>query len=182
MKSDYLKDCMSEVGNIPLDQFNLIFCRRCGNQECTRSRLNNSFQTRVQTWEDRLFKSPPRADDDDPRFSNIRAKKFLPVGRQSYEIHTTQNIPIIPLKEETSKPPAPIQPPAPTPVQPPPVQPPPTQSQPKPQPKPPPTPVAPPPVSPPNIGNTEFNQGTMIGGQTEKILEPGGTFTFGDDE
>jgi len=173
MKSDFLKECMSEVGNIPLDQFNLVFCRRCGNQECSRSRLNNSFQTRVQTWEDRLFKNPPRASEDDPRFSNIRSKKFLPIGKNSYEIHTTQNIPVIPLKEEPKA--SPIQPPSPSPT---PIQPP----SPTPTPiQPPPAPIAPPPINP-NIGNTEFNQGTMIGDQTETILEPGGTFTFGDDE
>jgi len=170
MKSDFLKECMSEVGNIPLDQFNLAFCRRCGNQECSRSRLNNSFQTRVQTWEDRLFKNPPRASEDDPRFNNIRSKKFSPIGKSSYEIHTTQNIPVTSLKEEPEA--SPVQPP-PAPIQPAPLPPPTVQ--------PPPAPVAPPPVNP-NIGNTEFNQGTMIGNQTETILEPGGTFIFGDDE
>lgn len=177
MKPDYLKECMSEVGNVPLDQFNQIYCLRCGNQECARSKVSNSFESRVKTWEDRLFRNPPRAADDDPRFDNIRAKNFRPIGQQSLEIHDTQQIPITPLKEENPKP-AP---------EPPPPLPKPEAVAPKPavQPKPAPAPPAPAsPPTPPNIGNTAFNQGAMIGGSppTEKVLEPGGTFTFGDDQ
>ena len=99
MKPDYLKECMSEVGNIPLDQFNQAYCLRCGNQECIRSKINNSFESRVKTWEERLFKNPPRAKDDDPRFNNIRSKQFKPIGKHSMEVHTTQQIPVIQLNK-----------------------------------------------------------------------------------
>lgn len=80
---------MSDVGNVPLDVFQRQFCLVCAQRQCTRSGLNNSaFDQRARNWQEMLFTKVPRADDADPRYSNIRAKLFLPVAGHSspYEV------------------------------------------------------------------------------------------------
>lgn len=81
MKRDLLPECND--GKTPLDVFQ-SWCARCLNLECTRSIGGKSkFEQRVTTWEERLFKSPPRMSSDDPRFERITAQRFvtIDVGR-----------------------------------------------------------------------------------------------------
>lgn len=76
------RDLLSECNNTqePLDSFQEGWCRRCINPECTRSLFGQSrFDVRVNTWEDRLFKNPPRMDSADPLFKIISGKKFLSI-------------------------------------------------------------------------------------------------------
>jgi len=98
---DFLKECMSDVGNAPLDEFNQYFCIKCQNIDCIRAGGNDSiFKKRISSWEDSLFKNVSRADDDDSRFNNIRSKKFLPIIKETkYEVISNTELPIL----DTSK-------------------------------------------------------------------------------
>lgn len=79
-KNDFLKECMSELPPIPIDEFNKGYCLLCGNHDCSRSAANNSkFEIRVNSWKERLFTNVNRANDRDPNFESIRQKKFLPI-------------------------------------------------------------------------------------------------------
>lgn len=79
MRKDYLSECMSEVGVVPLDVFNKEFCLVCANAECSRSRANNSlFQLRATNWEKDLFLNVPRLKDSDPLAVEIRSKWYTP--------------------------------------------------------------------------------------------------------
>lgn len=80
IKSDFLRECLSDVGQMPLDVFSKRFCLVCSNSECIRSRAHQSpFTYRAENWKKDLFDSVPRAQEDDPNYSNIRSKKFLPL-------------------------------------------------------------------------------------------------------
>ena len=112
-KRDWLGTCNDK--GVSLEDFQLQFCARCLQPECTRSQHGRSqFDARVADWEDRLFKQVPRMDEADPRFQQIQAKRFLgidmsgPARVQSW---------VDPLKLED--PPAPL-PPEPAMVEPPP--------------------------------------------------------------
>src|SRR4051812_12875985 len=75
-KVDHLRLCNEH--NIPFRDFEAQFCQRCLQPECTRSQHGKSrFDTRVMTWEDRLFTHVSRMDPSDERFKNITAQKFL---------------------------------------------------------------------------------------------------------
>ena len=75
-KRDWLGTCNDK--GVPLEDFQLQFCARCLQPECTRSQHGRSqFDARVADWEDRLFKHVPRMDEADPRFQQIQAKRFL---------------------------------------------------------------------------------------------------------
>jgi hypothetical protein len=77
-KLDFLKECNTH--GVPLEDFKQQFCDRCFQPECTRSQHGGSkFERRVTTWEDRLFKNPPKMDRGDPRYQQISAKKFLTI-------------------------------------------------------------------------------------------------------
>lgn len=77
-RRDELKACNDQ--GIPLEDFKLAFCDRCLNPECTRSVAGQSrFEQRVSTWYERLFKAPDRLNEADPRFTQIRAKRFIDV-------------------------------------------------------------------------------------------------------
>jgi len=80
MPVDYLSECMSGLSGVPFNEFAKMFCNRCVNNECSRSIADGmAFVKRVNTWEDRLFLNVPRADDNDPKYTNIRAKNFIKV-------------------------------------------------------------------------------------------------------
>ncbi len=86
-KPDFLKDCISDPAlvtpgqPVPIDAFVKHYCIRCGNRACERAGSNNmAFDKRVQNWHENLFVNPPRADDSDTSFSQIRAKNFAPSG------------------------------------------------------------------------------------------------------
>jgi hypothetical protein len=77
-KRDWLGECNDK--GVPLEDFQLQFCARCLQPECTRSLHGKSqFEARVTEWEDRLFKHVPRMDEGDPRYAMISAQKFLDI-------------------------------------------------------------------------------------------------------
>ena len=179
-KDDFLKECMSEMGNVPLDVFNRELCLKCANRECVRAGMNNSlFDKRVRDWRDKLFLNVERVEPGDPRFSEIEAKHFMPLGgSSSWEVRgpepVTEPEPVVepepePEPEEVS-----------------------VESEPDleeiPEPEPErieePEPAEAIPV-PPVPTNTQFDQGAMLGGQApsdeDAVIQPGGTYTFGDD-
>lgn len=78
-KLDYLREC--NTFQIALEDFQRQFCDRCRQKECSRSQFGKSrFDQRVQTWEERLFKNPPKMDMSDPRFQEIAAKRFMEIS------------------------------------------------------------------------------------------------------
>lgn len=74
---DYLgSEC--DLGGLSIPDFQEVFCARCTQPECTRSRDGQSrFDQRVRSWEERLFNNVPRLNEKDPRFAHITSKKFL---------------------------------------------------------------------------------------------------------
>lgn len=75
VRLDQYKECNDQ--KIPLKDFQLQFCSRCVQPECTRSQYGKSrFDQRVTTWESRLFLDVPRMDSSDPRLQVIQAKNF----------------------------------------------------------------------------------------------------------
>lgn len=77
-RRDQLSECNTEKQ--PLADFQAGWCARCVNPECTRSLYGQSrFDLRVNSWEDRLFRNPPRMDSSDPRYRDIAGKRFLTV-------------------------------------------------------------------------------------------------------
>lgn len=77
-RRDLLAECNTSNEAIPAFQDN--WCRRCITPECTRSLFGQTrFDLRVNSWEDRLFKNPPRLDTSDPRYAGIASKKFLSI-------------------------------------------------------------------------------------------------------
>jgi hypothetical protein len=89
-RKDLLSICNDQ--GTPLDQFKMMFCDRCMQEECTRSRIGESrFEQRVQNWQQNLFVAPPRMDPTDPRFSRIAAQKFLTIDSGPIsEVRTNQ--------------------------------------------------------------------------------------------
>ncbi len=182
-KSDFLRECMSDPALVerplPIDQFCQAFCVVCSQKACTRSRAHTMlFTERVATWKTRLFDNVPRAAENDENYARIRAKNF-----QSLEGPLVVNSPsepkVMPVFREK---------PAETPVHSDPIRPteipvpdpaPPTQAQPAP-----PTHMVQSPE--PSIDNTPFQGGIVLPGKpvdkkVDKFVEPGGTFTFGDE-
>jgi len=189
-KDDFLKVCMSDPalvsGPMPIDLFNKSYCIVCSQLACARSRANTmAFSDRAQNWKKNLFDNPPRADDNDPRYANIRAKKFLDLHKEASEagpgaaryevqvptdISTESQLPQTPVYSQTPVTP-PVSPPEAPELEPPgPIIPP-------PNPNPPAKPVF-------DLNNTPFQQGTIISSKPEKeiIIEPGASFTFGSDD
>lgn len=75
-KRDWLSECNDH--KIPLEDFHRQFCSRCVTPDCTRSQVGQSkFDSRVVSWEDRLFLQVPQMSPSDPRYEQIRGKKFL---------------------------------------------------------------------------------------------------------
>ena len=185
MASDYLKECMSDVGQGPLDIFQKAFCSVCANRDCTRSAANGmAFDRRILNWKNDLFDSVPRADEADPKFDGIRSKKFLPIVPGSVNVSMWSP----PAAE------APVEVPKPLihfaveskPIS---IQEAPTEAAVVPQKAPSePLPVAKPVQGALNPGNTPFTQGTVLPGYTapkpteDIILESGGTFTLGGED
>jgi hypothetical protein len=84
---DFLRDCMNDVQNPPLDQFQRNWCLVCANRECERAGMNRStFDHRAKNWKDTLFNKVPRAASDDPRYDNVRSKLFLPTSGKTPDV------------------------------------------------------------------------------------------------
>lgn len=191
-KSDFLKECISDVSSalgrvVPINDFNQAFCIVCINKECARSRSNNLlFEQRAINWQTTLFRDIPRASENDPRYADIRSKKFEPISPElniaappepdNIPENTFDKTKIIQQKmgiEFKSEEPEPESEPEPTPE---------LELD---KPTPPPVPVKPdpPPPTQPDTGNTPFTQGTMLSGKKKEIvLEPGQSYTFGSDD
>lgn len=74
-RRDLLHECNDQ--KIPIVDFDLAFCKRCYQPDCTRSIYGTmKFDQRVATWHERLFSHVPRMDPADPRASEIQAKLF----------------------------------------------------------------------------------------------------------
>ena len=102
---DYLKECMNDVGNPPLDTMHRNFCLVCANRQCDRSGMNQSaFDNRVKNWKSILFDNVPRAAPDDERYSNIRSKGFTPLGTPAPP-RTSVFVPGVPVARPPSEPP-----------------------------------------------------------------------------
>lgn len=78
-RRDYLSVCNDQ--GVPVPDFQATFCVRCVQPECSRSRAGGLFETRVATWEERLFKSPPVMAKDDPLYGVLAAKRFVEVDK-----------------------------------------------------------------------------------------------------
>lgn len=76
-RRDYLSVCNDH--GVPLPDFQAMFCSRCVQPECARSRSGSLFETRVATWEDRLFVNPVRMGKEDPRYAVLSAKRFIDI-------------------------------------------------------------------------------------------------------
>jgi len=78
-RKDLLSICNDQ--KVALDDFKSMFCDRCLQPECTRSKAGQSkFEKRIATWYDDLFAKIPMMDPSDPRFSAISAQKFITVS------------------------------------------------------------------------------------------------------
>lgn len=152
-------------------------CSRCFQPECHRSlTANDKFTQRTRTWYERLFAEVPRMSEQDPRFVQIRSKKFLDFdGARIPEVGRAQpqsswvdprdldESPPSPQVQSLEEPPPKIlePPPEPQPVEKAPE--PPIQQKP---PETPPQPEPPPSVVPVQVpANTPFKQGQMLGQQ-----------------
>ena len=162
-------------GPVPINEFNKVYCLRCGRVECSRSAGSGlSFTNRALNWKHDLFEAPPRADDNDPMFADIRAKKFISASDQVEQV--SPKIIQVPVQITKESKPNPLgieiieeQPEQANPE-------PPTQE---------PVQVVNPPIN--RLVNTKFNQGAMIGNpnpqtKQEVVIAPGGTFSFGDGD
>ena len=88
-RQDQLSEC--NVAKVDLPSFEAGWCRRCIAPECTRSLYGQSrFDIRVNTWEDRLFKNPPKMATDDPRYNGLSAQRFITIDTgRTPEIRTS---------------------------------------------------------------------------------------------
>jgi hypothetical protein len=173
-KADFLRECMSEFKNAPIDTFNQAFCRVCATRNCVRSAANTmTFDKRVENWKDTLFLKVPRANDEDHKFDYIRGKNFQPISisdmpeniGQPYEIKTFAEVPIPEIKPENISPAIPVTLPFVPEI--------------REVPKPPQIQLEAPKSKEivPIISNTPFTQGEMVGSE-DTIIEPGATVTF----
>lgn len=78
-RRDFLAVCNDQ--GVPLEDFQATFCVRCVQPQCSRSRAGGLFETRVATWEERLFRAPPRMPKDDPLYGRIAAQRFIEIER-----------------------------------------------------------------------------------------------------
>jgi hypothetical protein len=97
MKSDFLKECLSDITQqaksaIPIDQFMTEYCVFCLNNQCSRSGSSNmAFERRAKNWESNLFINVPRVSDSDPSYDSIRSKWYRPPTSQV----VTENKPVV---------------------------------------------------------------------------------------
>lgn len=170
MKSDFLRECMSEVGMIPIDEFNKNICMRCVNQGCARSVSNNLlFVKRTNSWEDELFLNVKRAPDSDSEYDKFRSSKFVS------KTPSLGNISMNPIPEVPSTPPIiEIQEPKLNNID--------ESANPE-------STINPEPINPNNISpatgirNTPFTQGVMLNepSKVDPIIPVGGTFVMDDE-
>jgi hypothetical protein len=76
-RRDFLPVCNDQ--GVQLADFQATFCARCVQPECSRSHAGGRFESRVSTWQDRLFINPPRMPKHDPLYASLAAKRFLDI-------------------------------------------------------------------------------------------------------
>jgi hypothetical protein len=77
-RKDWLSVCNDQ--KVPLDDFKAMFCDRCMQPECTRSKVGqSSFEQRVARWYDDYYANVPRLDPSDPRYGKIAAQGFIAI-------------------------------------------------------------------------------------------------------
>lgn len=80
MKTDFLKECMSDVTSaikraVTIDDFNREFCSVCLTKECSRSGNNNLLiALRARNWKNDLFINPNRASQSDALVKAVAEK------------------------------------------------------------------------------------------------------------
>lgn len=77
------RDCLAECNDqgVALEDFKNTFCVRCYQPECTRSLFGQmKFEQRVLSWEERLFKAPPKMDKKDPRYLPLAQADFRTIS------------------------------------------------------------------------------------------------------
>lgn len=79
-RRDYLGECNDQ--NTPLQDFKMMFCDRCVQRECSRSKFGTStFDKRVASWQERYFSELSKMKESDPRFlplANANFKMYVP--------------------------------------------------------------------------------------------------------
>lgn len=180
MKNDFLKECMSDVGNMPMNDFNQYYCMRCNNHQCDRARVNNHiFVKRVTNWKENLFDNVQRADENDPKYAQIRSLRFMPKNpplgdvtlnpdpMPSPVVEMPRNEPVVAAPEPVLVPPNDDEPEATS-----------VDDEPS-EPDPVPSPSQPQPAA---VKNTPFQQGYIMEEKKDPgVLPVGGTFVFDDE-
>ena len=169
--SDYLRECMADVGQGPIDIFQKAFCSVCANRECSRSSANGlAFDRRMLNWKSDLFDNIPRGEDSSKQFISTHdsikttvQNHFQPISQPIIRPVSNIETPIESIATppdctpEVLKEKEVISPPPPSRVQ-------------------------------PELENTPFSQGTILHKHTQPKtqvdveLEVGGGFTFGGDD
>ena len=95
---------------LPSDDFEALFCKRCHNSSCERSSKLNSWKNRTENWQERYF-GAEQLNPEDPRFQGISAQKFVEVeaprpgaAQEWFDPEDTQRmeVPLEPEPEATS--------------------------------------------------------------------------------
>lgn len=104
-KADFLKECLSDVGPMPLDEFQRNVCVRCINSECGRSSANNMlFNLRAQNWKRDLFDEVPRANTEGNHSIMGPHSRFISVNEPDCSaVATVVSIPSVEVKKESPK-------------------------------------------------------------------------------
>lgn len=90
MEKDFLRECMEDVKNVPIDEFNKAFCLVCANRDCSRARANTSlFNIRTSNWEKDLFLQVPTLDAD-----NSLARDIISKWYKAPEVTLAKNAPV----------------------------------------------------------------------------------------
>lgn len=154
-----------------MDAFQKEFCIYCLNKDCSRSGGSNMlFERRATNWYKDLFESPLRLDENDEKARKIISIWTPPPKFESEPVIVKKEPESIVIPEEvkTDK-----------------VENPPEFHEESVEINPiPPAPTQPAPIPVKKATNTPFSNPGYVGGKPEveeKIMEPGGTFTFGDD-
>lgn len=83
------KDCYSgeHTRDKSPEAFRYLFCSVCRNVACTESVSSKTrWQARMDTQEDRLLVNPEFADQNDPRFTEIRQRDFPDLLRKAMQL------------------------------------------------------------------------------------------------
>lgn len=81
--NDYLRDCMSDLGERNPQPFKETFCNHCRNTDCVNAKWSqDKFGERVTTQVDRLFKTP--RIEQTPRYAML--VNFIDASREAMRL------------------------------------------------------------------------------------------------